>query len=69
MIVMKQVYMTPMTEKVNVRLFSSLLENVEMGSDSDFANTWDSKENTLDNWDESTDDIYPSISRKSLWDD
>jgi hypothetical protein len=69
MIVMKQVYMTPTTEKVNVRLFSSLLETVEMGGGTDYANTWDSKENTLDNWDESTDDIYPSMDRKSLWDD
>lgn len=48
---MKKKYLTPVAEAVNVRLLSSVLENGGMAGDSEWANTWDSKDNNLE-WEE-----------------
>ena len=63
---MKKKYLTPVAEKVNVRLLSSVLDDIGMGGDSEYATTWDSKDNSFE-WEEDADADKPR--NINLWEE
>lgn len=48
---MKKKYIVPEAEVVNIHLMGSVLDNGELAGDSEFANTWDAKEQQFE-WEE-----------------
>ncbi len=63
---MKKKYIVPAAEAVNIHLNGSVLENGGMAGDSEFANTWDAKEQELE-WDE--DATSNHLRNINLWDE
>ncbi len=63
---MKKKYIVPAAEAVNIHLNGSVLENGGMAGDSEFANTWDAKEQQLD-WDEEPTTSLPR--NINLWEE
>jgi hypothetical protein len=65
---MKKAYMQPAIEAVQIRLKNSVLETIPVHQGSFYTGSGLGKETNLD-FDDEADDIYPSMDRKSLWDD
>lgn len=67
---MKKIYIKPNTDTVNVRLYSSVLDDPGLGGDSEVTNELGAKENNLD-FDEDFGDIWSEEDNSSnpydLW--